>query len=128
MRGGRSSSLRSGLLGKVIPLPAKASLRGRKVLRHKVDLRVRVTPDGQATIHCRSNDLNKIGMGVLLPGELPIGTRATLEFSLPDNPVPLKLRSILRHREGFRSGFEFVHLTSAENQAIREFCDEMPLE
>ncbi len=106
------------------PAP-KSPSRNRQVVRYTVDLRVRVTPDGQATIHCRSNDLNKDGIGVLLPSELPIGTRATIEFSLPKCPVPLKLRSLLRHREGFRSGFEFVHLTSEERHAIRVFCDEI---
>lgn len=106
----------------------KSSLRSRKVARHKVDLRVRVTPDGLATIHCRSNDLNKEGVGVLLPGELPIGTRAAIEFSLPNRAEPLRLRALLRHREGFRSGFEFVDLNSTERHLIRHFCNELPIE
>ncbi len=104
------------------------SLRSRYVARHKIDLRVRVTPDGQATIHCRSNDLNKEGIGVLLPSDLPIGTRASVEFSLPNRMEPLRLRALLRHREGFRSGFEFVHLSSEERHLIRTFCDELPFE
>lgn len=104
----------------------KSSLRSRHVVRHKVDLRVRVTPDGQPTIHCRSNDLNKEGIGLLLPTEMPIGTRATIELSLPNRAEPLRLRALLRHREGFRSGFEFVHLNSEERHLIRHFCNELP--
>ena len=102
-------------------------LAGRQIPRHRIDLRVRVTPDGQPTIHCRSNDLNKEGMGLLLPSDMPIGTRALLEFALPHRLEPLRIRGLLRHREGFRSGFEFVHLTSEERHLIRHFCQELPL-
>lgn len=106
---------------------AKPSLRSRQIVRYKVDLRVRVTPDGHATIHCRSNDLNKEGIGVLLPDDLPTGARATVEFWLPGQPVPLRLRALLRHREGFRSGFEFIRLNSQERHAIRTYCEELPI-
>jgi len=104
----------------------KPTLRSRYVVRHKVDLRVKVTPDGHSTVHCRSNDLNKEGIGLLLPSDLPIGTRATIEFSLPGSQESLRLRALLRHREGFRSGFEFVHLTPEERHLIRTFCNGLP--
>jgi hypothetical protein len=110
-----------------IVISNRKPLASRQIPRHRIDLRVRVIPDGQATIHCRSNDLNKEGMGLLLPCDLPAGTRALLEFELPHRPEPLRIRALLRHREGFRSGFEFLHLTSEERHLIRHFCLELPL-
>ena len=42
---------------------------------------------------------------------------------LPLSPYPLKVRAIVRYRQGLRYGFEFLTLSEAQRDTIRRVCD-----
>ena len=57
------------------------------------------------------------------PVELQKGEIVSLEIPLPLSPYPLKVRAIVRYRDGLRYGFEFLTLTDAQREAIRRVCE-----
>jgi hypothetical protein len=71
----------------------------------------------------RSIELGPDGLGVTLTGELEPGEVATLELSLPAMSAPLRLRALVRYRDGLRHGFEFLARDSAQEEAIRRTCE-----
>jgi hypothetical protein len=42
---------------------------------------------------------------------------------LPLSPYPVKVRAIVRYRQGLRYGFEFLTLSDAERETIRRVCE-----
>lgn len=54
----------------------------------------------------RAQDISDSGMAVILPVELPIGTAVELEIKLA--PAPVATSAIVRNRNVFRYGLEFV--------------------
>ena len=38
-------------------------------------------------------------------------------------PIPLKVRAIVRYRQGLRYGFEFLTLNDIQRQMIRRVCE-----
>jgi hypothetical protein len=50
------------------------------------------------------------------------GEVVSLEFSLPDSPIPLEVRTIVRYRKGFLHGLEFLGLTDEQRAAIENYC------
>jgi hypothetical protein len=58
-----------------------------------------------------------------LTGELESGEIVSLEIPLPLSPYPLKVRAIVRYRQGLRYGFEFLTLNDNQRQIIRRVCE-----
>jgi len=71
----------------------------------------------------RSTELGQDGIGATLTGDLEPGEIVSMEIPLPLSPYPLKVRSIVRYREGLRYGFEFLTLTDNQRDMIRRVCD-----
>src|SRR5271154_2145303 len=71
----------------------------------------------------RSTELGQDGIGATLTGDLETGEIVSLEIPLPLNPYPLKVRAIVRYRQGLRYGFEFLTLGDAQRQMIARVCD-----
>ena len=71
----------------------------------------------------RSIEFGQDGIGVTLTGELEVGEVATLELTLPASSVPLKLRALVRYRDGLRHGFEFLARDEIQREVIRRACD-----
>lgn len=67
----------------------------------------------------RCNEIGVDGMSATLTGELQPGDVATLEFTLPATVIATKLRAVVRYRNGFRHGFEFLTLTDGQRDAIQ---------
>jgi len=70
-----------------------------------------------------STELGQDGVGATLTGELQKGEIVSLEIPLPLSPYPLKVRAIVRYRDGLRYGFEFLTLTDAQRESIRRVCE-----
>jgi len=70
-----------------------------------------------------STELGQDGIGATLTGELETGEIVSLEIPLPLSPYPLKLRAIVRYRQGLRYGFEFLTLSEAQRETIRRVCE-----
>ena len=51
------------------------------------------------------------------------GEIVSLEIPLPLSPYPIKVRAIVRYRQGLRYGFEFLTLSTAERDTIRRVCE-----
>jgi len=67
------------------------------------------------------------GIGATLTGDLELGEVVGLEFSVPLYAVPVKLRAIVRFKNGFQYGFEFLAIDSAQRQALQRACEILPL-
>jgi hypothetical protein len=98
----------------------------RRFPRHSLDIRVSVKvfrPDAPIELWGRSIELGQDGIGVTLTGQLQAGEVATLELTLPGINAPLKLRGLVRYRDGLRHGFEFLARDTAQQDLIRQACE-----
>jgi hypothetical protein len=47
----------------------------------------------------------------------------SLEIPLPLSPYPLKVRAIVRYRQGLHYGFEFLTLSESQRDTVFRVCD-----
>jgi len=71
----------------------------------------------------RSTEMGQDGIGATLTGSLETGEIVTLEIPLPLAPYPIKVRAIVRYRQGLRYGFEFLTLNDGQRDTIKRVCD-----
>jgi c-di-GMP-binding flagellar brake protein YcgR len=93
--------------------------------RVPVDLRVTWVSGEGTTVRGavgRACDLSQGGISVFLPKSLQLGELSELQFKLPISPEPFRVRVVLRTRESFRYGFEFLSLTSHQRALIQQLC------
>src|SRR2546429_4837970 len=98
----------------------------RRYPRFAIDARmkVRMFQDGEfRTCGGRCTELGQDGIGATLTGELEQGEIVSLEIPLPLSPYPLKVRAIVRYRQGLRYGFEFLTLADNQRDSIRRVCE-----
>jgi hypothetical protein len=110
---------------KLAPNPP-GSAHARRYPRFAVDVRVQVRMFQAGEFrNCwgRSTELGQDGIGATLTGDLEAGEIVSLEIPLPLNPYPLKVRAIVRYRQGLRYGFEFLTLGDAQREMIRRVCE-----
>jgi len=70
--------------------------------------------------HCR--DLSEAGIGILLAAELNGGEVVGLNFSLPGSANQREFRAVLRYRRGYHYGFEFLSLSSEQQESLRDYA------
>lgn len=100
--------------------------RKRRFPRFAVDarMRVRMFQDGEfRTCWGRSTELGQDGIGATLTGDLEVGEIVSLEIPLPLSPYPLKVRAIVRYRQGLRYGLEFLTLTDNQRDMLCRVCE-----
>jgi hypothetical protein len=100
--------------------------RLRRYPRFAIDarLQVKMFQNGEfRSCWGRSTELGQDGIGATLTGELESGEIVSLEIPLPLSPYPLKVRAIVRYRQGLRYGFEFLTLSTTERDTIRRVCE-----
>lgn len=118
------------------------SKASRQQPRHRADIRVRVAivEDSIArVIHARLNDLSIGGANILFPGDIAQNTTALIGVPVPETKISsarpatsphnnriLWFRSRLRHRSGFRFGFEFVDVKPEQKMMLRHLCHSLP--
>ena len=98
----------------------------RRFPRFPLDVRVSAKvfrADAPIELWGRSIEFGQDGVGVTLTGELEPGEVATLELTLPANAAPLRLRGLVRYRDGLRHGFEFLARDEVQREAIRKTCE-----
>jgi PilZ domain len=109
------------------PTSAKAQgAAARRYARYPLDIRVSARvfrPNEPIELWGRSIEFGQDGIGVTLTGELAPGEVATLELTLPGSSIPLKLRGLVRYRDGLRHGFEFLARDEAQRELIRKTCE-----
>jgi hypothetical protein len=47
----------------------------------------------------------------------------TLEMTLPSTAAPMKIRALVRYRDGLRHGFEFLALSTKQREAVNQTCE-----
>jgi hypothetical protein len=116
--------------GKKLGSPSKPAIpdgaHKRRFPRFAIDVRmqVRMFQDGEfRTCWGRSTELGQDGIGATLTGDLETGEIVSLEIPLPLSPYPLKVRGIVRYRQGLRYGFEFLTLIDTQRDTIRRTCE-----
>jgi PilZ domain len=110
--------------------PKRSSRSMRRFPRFQLDVRMLVhifRAGTNSTIWGRSTMLGKEGIGGTLTGELELGEVVGLEFTVPLHSHPVKLRAIVRYKNGFQYGFEFLAVDDQQRQAIQRACDILPL-
>jgi len=98
----------------------------RRYARYSLDVRVSVKvfrPQAPIELWGRSIELGQDGIGITLTGQLEPGEVATLELSLPGGATPLKLRALVRYRDGLRHGFEFLARDATQHELILRSCE-----
>jgi hypothetical protein len=106
-------------------LPASAR---RKFPRYPVDLRVSLQvlrAEGPVSLWGRSNELGGDGIGITLTGQLDPGEVVNLELTLPAAAAPMKIRALVRYRDGLRHGFEFLALSTKQRDAVNQACESL---
>jgi hypothetical protein len=103
--------------------PATAYVRRYPRFAIDARLQVRMFQGGEfRTCWGRSTELGQDGIGATLTGELETGEIVSLDIPLPLSPYPLRVRAIVRYRQGLRYGFEFLTLSEAQRETIRRVC------
>ncbi len=103
-----------------------ASAHARRYPRFALDVRmqVRMFQDGEfRSCWGRTTELGHDGIGATLTGELETGEIVSLDLPLPLSPYPLKVRAIVRYRQGLRYGFEFLTLSEAQRDTVARVCE-----
>lgn len=113
---------------KIAPRPAEPLRKGyrRRFPRFTLDVRleVRMFQAGEfRTCWGRSTEIGQDGIGATLTGEIETGEIVSLEIPLPLSPYPLKVRAIVRYRQGLRYGFEFLTLNDDQRDMVQRVCE-----
>jgi len=108
------------------PVKVDDPSKQRRYPRYPLDVRVSAKvfrEEAPIEIWGRSIEFGQDGIGITLTGELKPGEVATLELTLPSGGAPLKIRALVRYRDGLRHGFEFLARDAMQRDAIRRTCD-----
>ena len=103
--------------------------RHRRFNRYKLDIRVLIARevDGKPEVlNGRCRHLGEGGLGAVLAGELPVNETVNVEFTLPGRTQPMRMRALVRYRHGFHHGFEFLTLSLAQLETIRQAARTLP--
>ena len=98
-------------------------LSTRRFRRYKLDVPVRVvvqTEDKVRIIDGRGNELNEGGLAVNAGVELDLDQRVDLEFTPPYSGQPIRARAVVRNRNGYRYGFEFLSETPDDCERVMD--------
>lgn len=97
----------------------------RRHPRYKLDVEILVYPRDSSLVRGHTVDISESGVSAILPLEVPVGELVRLEFSLPSGDV--EVFAMVRQRNAFRYGFQFVEATSAQG-TIGRTCRELAME
>jgi c-di-GMP-binding flagellar brake protein YcgR len=102
--------------------PTGKLIDARKRPRFKLDVDVKIYPRDKSRVTGRTVDISERGLAVMLKIEVPLDQVVRLEFELPLGVV--SIRALVRQRNAFRYGFQFVEPDSYAQELIIRFCSE----
>ena len=100
-------------------------MEARRHPRFKLDINIRVYPRNASVVRGHTVDISESGISAILRVEVPIGEVVRLEFELPLGPV--EVHALVRQRNAFRYGLQFVESSSAQ-EVIGRTCRELAME
>jgi hypothetical protein len=89
------------------------SADARRHQRFKLEASVRVYARDCSVVRGDTVDISESGISAMLRQEVPVGAVVRLEFTLPLGDV--ELLALVRHKNAFRYGFQFVEASSAQD-------------
>ena len=92
----------------------------RKHPRFKLDVDVKIYSRDSSRVMGRTVDISEQGLAVMLKIEIQLDQVVRLEFELPLGLV--SIRALVRQRNAFRYGFQFVEPDSYAQELIIRFC------
>jgi len=102
----------------------------RRFARYPADVRITVNAfrsGERLSLWGRSSEFGQDGIGGTLTGELEFGEVVALELEFPMAVPTLKIRAIVRYRDGLRHGFEFLARTPEQAEIIQRICEQLAL-
>jgi len=85
----------------------------RRHPRYKLDVEICVYARDCEVVRGRTVDISESGISAMLRIEVPVDEVVRLEFSLPTGDV--EVHAMVRQRNAFRYGFQFVESSSAQD-------------
>jgi|SRR5580692_7666687 hypothetical protein len=85
----------------------------RRHPRFKLEVEIRVYPRDCPVVRGHSVDISESGLSAMLRVEVPVGEVVRLELTLPEGDV--EALAMVRQRNAFRYGFQFVEAGSAQD-------------
>ena len=89
--------------------------------RYELDTRIKVTGTREEKAvewRGRTIDISEGGVAAVLSAELKQDEVVALEFTLPRRAEPIRTRAVVRHRQSFRYGLEFLGLSKDQRDQI----------
>jgi hypothetical protein len=95
----------------------------RRWERYHLELRFKatMTKEGKRIVlFGQGTDVSEGGMAAYIPTELAVSDVVELELALPylTGQQPLRIRAVVRNRNGFRYGLEYTSLASADREML----------
>jgi PilZ domain-containing protein len=100
-------------------------MESRRHPRFNLDVEICVYPRNSPVIRGHTVDISESGISALLRVEVPSGEVVRLGFTLPSGDV--EIHAMVRYRNAFRYGFQFVEASSAQD-IIGRTCQRLALE
>ena len=97
----------------------------RRQPRFKIEVDISIKSRTCGMLKGRTVDISESGIAAMLPIEAPLGENVELNFTLRSGP--LTIHAIVRQRNAFRYGFEFVDSESV-HEVIRRTCRDLAIE
>jgi len=98
---------------------------GREARRHprfRLEVEIKINSKTSGVLTGRTVDISESGISAILKIEVPVGEMVELQFGLPSGPVTIY--AMVRHRNAFRYGFQFVE-TPASREVILAACESL---
>lgn len=94
--------------------------------RYNVMFSVNVTmvEDGKRiTLSGQASDISKGGLRLFVTRTVEVGASLSLQFLLPYYSTELEIKGVVRSRDGFTYGVEFLNPTGEQQHIIERTCD-----
>jgi len=100
-------------------------VEARRHPRFKLEVDVRVYARGCPVVRGHTVDISESGISAMLRVEVPVGEVVRLELTLPLGEV--EAHAMVRQRNAFRYGFQFVEASSSKD-IIGRTCRQLAVE
>lgn len=104
---------------------ARNSVEARRHARYKIEVNININSKTCGMLKGHTVDISESGISAMLRIEVPLGEIVELDFALPCGPVTIY--AIVRQRNAFRYGFQFVESKTA-HEVIQATCRQLAAE
>lgn len=109
------------------PDPRWKIARGFPRFALQVRVQILALEEDVTAIAGRMVDIGLGGFCAEFAPALRVKQRLTVEFRMPRNPTPIRVKAIVKHNNGARYGFQFLTLTPEQREIIRACSQGLPL-